>query len=129
MVYSFSLLSIFIFRFNFLHNFLHRYSPKPVECSLVRLLPVKPLSKTLGKSLSLIPQPLSFISNITLFFSSYPFSSIIFYCLSKYLMALLMIWLMIKIIHFSSVATKISKFWVFIFILFFKKKSLFCIIT
>ena len=65
-VYSCTLLSIVIFKFSLLHNFLHRNSPIPVECSFFLSFPVNPFSKTLGKSLSFIPHP---YENLTFYHS------------------------------------------------------------
>lgn len=77
--------SISIFNPNLLHIFLHKYRPIPVELLLLRLVPVKPLSKTLNKSLQLIPQPLSLIYNLIVLSLDYDHISIIFFSLFKYL--------------------------------------------
>ena len=49
-----------------LQIFFDKYNPIPVDFDFVLSLPVNPFSKTLIKSDSFIPQPLSLIVNMTL---------------------------------------------------------------
>ena len=70
------------------HNFLHKYSPMPVDfCPMILpFSPVKPLSNTLVISPYLIPITLSLIYKITLsFFSCEEISIFLFSCLAYFI--------------------------------------------
>src|SRR6056297_986032 len=97
---------IFIYIPSLSHSFLHRYKPIPVDLIFVLpVFPVYPFLNTLFISLGLIPMPLSFIVNPIVFFSLKPIKDKILSSLFIYFILLLIIWSIIKIIHFLSVYT------------------------
>ena len=85
-----------------------RYSPIPVEAVFERSDPVKPFSKTRGRSAALMPQPLSSTTSTAEAGDSSLYIERRYFGLSKYLTEFWMTWERMKPSHFSSVNTTVS---------------------